>query len=116
MAPRRRTRFAGRGPHDRGPGVVHVGLGLGQRHALTADADLVDVGGVGGTLALTQYSFTRNAQALAAESVSGAQRLFSILENREISKMTAVSEALLLNSQVRDAFAAKRPSAPPGIA
>jgi HAMP domain-containing protein len=63
--------------------------------------------GVGGTLALMQYSFARNSQALAAESVSGAQKLFTILETREISKMTAVSEMLTVNPQVRDAFAAK---------
>ncbi len=63
--------------------------------------------GVGGTLALMQYSFARNSQALAAESVSGAQKLFTILEAREISKMTAVSEMLTVNPQVRDAFAAK---------
>ncbi|MBZ5727420.1 MAG: hypothetical protein LAP87_20785 [Acidobacteriia bacterium] len=63
--------------------------------------------GVGGTLTLLHYSFARNSQALAAESVSGAQRLFQILEARETSKMTAVSETLLTNPQVRDAFAAK---------
>jgi hypothetical protein len=63
--------------------------------------------GVGGTLALMHYSFARNSQALAVESVSGAQKLFTILENREISKMTAVSEMLIVNPQVRDAFAAK---------
>ncbi len=63
--------------------------------------------GVGGTLALMHYSFARNSQALAAESVSGAQKLFTILEAREISKMTAVSETLIVNPQVRDAFAAR---------
>ena len=63
--------------------------------------------GVVGTLALMHYSFARNAQALAVESVSGAQKLFTILETREISKMTSVSETLALNPQVRDAFAAK---------
>ena len=63
--------------------------------------------GVGGTLALMHYSFARNSQALAVESVSGAQKLFTILETREISKMTAVSETLIVNPQVRDAFAAK---------
>jgi HAMP domain-containing protein len=63
--------------------------------------------GVGGTLALMHYSFERNAQVLAADSVAGAQRLFTILEAREISKMTAVSETLIMNPQVRDAFVAK---------
>ena len=47
--------------------------------------------GVGGILLLMDYSFAHNSQALAAESVSGAQKLFTILEAREISKMTAVS-------------------------
>jgi hypothetical protein len=63
--------------------------------------------GVGGILALMQYSFTRNAGALAAESVTGAQRLFKILETREISKMSAVGEMLTANDRVREAFAAK---------
>ncbi len=63
--------------------------------------------GVGGILSLMHYSFERNSQVLASESVTGAQRLFTILETREISKMTAVSETLLMNPQVRDAFAAK---------
>jgi len=63
--------------------------------------------GVGGILALMHYSFERNSQVLATESVTGAQRLFSILETREISKMTAVSETLVMNPQIRDAFAAK---------
>lgn len=63
--------------------------------------------GLGGILALMHYSFERNAQVLATESVSGAQMLFSILEAREISKMTAVSETLISNPQIRDAFAEK---------
>jgi HAMP domain-containing protein len=63
--------------------------------------------GVGGTLALMQYSFARNSQAMAAEAVSGAQKLFTILESREISKMTAVSESLIVNPLVRDAFVAR---------
>jgi HAMP domain-containing protein len=63
--------------------------------------------GVGGILALMHYSFARNSQTLAAESVTGAQKLFTILEARETSKMTAVSEVLMMNPQVRDAFAAK---------
>jgi len=65
------------------------------------------VAGVGGILALMQYSFARNSQALALESISSSQRLFTILEAREISKMTAVSQTLIVNPQIRDAFAAK---------
>jgi len=63
--------------------------------------------GVAGILALMYYSFERNSQVMALESVTGAQKLFTILETREISKMTAVTEALITNPQVRDAFAAK---------
>lgn len=63
--------------------------------------------GVGGIVVLMHYSFARNSQALGAESVSGAQKLFTILEARETSKMSAVSETLLMNPDVRAAFAAK---------
>lgn len=63
--------------------------------------------GVGGILLLMHYSFARNSQALAAESVTSAQKLFAILEARETSKMASVSETLMMNPQVRDAFAAK---------
>jgi histidine kinase family protein len=63
--------------------------------------------GVCGIVALMHYSFARNSQALGVESVTGAQKLFTILEAREISKMTAVSETLIMNPQLRDAFAAK---------
>lgn len=63
--------------------------------------------GLAGILGLTRFSFERNSQVLAAESVAGAQKLFTILESRDISKMTAVSEMLLANPQIRDAFAAK---------
>jgi HAMP domain-containing protein len=63
--------------------------------------------GVGGILALMHYSFERNSQVLAEESVTGAQRLFDILEAREVSKMTAVSVTLAANPQIRDTFAAK---------
>jgi hypothetical protein len=65
------------------------------------------VAGVIGIMALMRYSFERNSQVLATESVSGAQKLFTILENREISKMTAVSDALVANPKVRDAFVAR---------
>jgi len=63
--------------------------------------------GVGGIVALMHYSFERNSHVLAAESLTGAQRLFTILEAREVSKMTAVSEAMVVNPQIRDALAAK---------
>lgn len=63
--------------------------------------------GVAGTLILLHYSFARNSQALATESVNSAQRLFKILEVRETSKMAAVAETLVLNPEVRDAFAAR---------
>lgn len=59
--------------------------------------------GVGGTLAMLQYSFVRNSQALAEDSVSSAQKLFQTLEAREASKMEAVSEALATNKEVGDA-------------
>jgi HAMP domain-containing protein len=63
--------------------------------------------GVGGSLILMHFSFARNSQALGTESVGGAQKLFTILEARETSKMAAVSETLLMNPDVRAAFAAK---------
>ncbi len=63
--------------------------------------------GVGGIVLLMHYSFARNSQALAIESVTGAQKLFTILEARETSKMASVSETLMMNPQVREAFAAK---------
>lgn len=63
--------------------------------------------GVGGAIALMQYSFARNSQAIGMESVSGAQKLFAILEAREISKMTAVSDTLIAAPSIRDAFATR---------
>jgi len=63
--------------------------------------------GVTGTLLLLRYSFARNSQALATESVHGAQRLFGILEARETSKMVAVTEALATNPEVGAALAAR---------
>jgi HAMP domain-containing protein len=63
--------------------------------------------GVGGILVLMHFSFARNSQTLGVESVKGAQKLFTILEARETSKMAAVSETLMMNPEVRDAFAAK---------
>jgi hypothetical protein len=63
--------------------------------------------GVGGIVGLMHYSFERNSHVLAAESVNGAQRLFTILQAREIGKMTAVSDTLIMNPQIRDALAAK---------
>lgn len=63
--------------------------------------------GVGGIVALMRYSFERNSEVLAEDSVSGAQRLFSILEAREIGKMTAVAETLASNLEICNVFAAK---------
>jgi methyl-accepting chemotaxis protein len=63
--------------------------------------------GLTGILVLMRYSFEHSSQVLADEAVSGAQKLFAILESREISKMTAVSDVLLTNPEVRSAFSAK---------
>jgi methyl-accepting chemotaxis protein len=63
--------------------------------------------GVGGILAMMRYGFQRNSQALAAESVMSAQKLFTILQAREVSKMTAVGDTLVANPQIRDALASK---------
>jgi methyl-accepting chemotaxis protein len=54
-----------------------------------------------------QFSFVRNSQAIGMESVSAAQKLFAILEAREISKMTAVSETLIVDPAIRDALASR---------
>ncbi len=61
--------------------------------------------GVGIMLALMHYSFERNSQVLAVESISGSQKLFAILEAREISKMVAVSDTLTTNPLVIGALA-----------
>jgi methyl-accepting chemotaxis protein len=63
--------------------------------------------GTGCVVELMHYFTVENSRALATEAATGSQKLFTILEAREISKMTAVSDALLMNTQVRDAFAAK---------
>ena len=63
--------------------------------------------GVGGAITLMQFSFVRNSQAIGMESVSAAQKLFAILEAREISKMTAVSETLIVDPAIRDALASR---------
>jgi HAMP domain-containing protein len=65
------------------------------------------VAGLGGILALMHYSFERNSQVLAYESVSGGQKLFNILETREISKMMAASDVLIANSEIQEALAAR---------
>jgi HAMP domain-containing protein len=65
------------------------------------------VSGLIGTLTLLNYSFVKNSQAIAEESVVSAQRLFGILEARDTSKMIAVSETLEMIPEVRDAFAAR---------
>jgi len=63
--------------------------------------------GMAGILVLMRYCFEHNARVLATESVTGAQKLFGILESREISKMTTAGDILLTNAQFRDALAAK---------
>jgi sensor histidine kinase regulating citrate/malate metabolism len=54
-----------------------------------------------------QYFTVENSKGLALDAVSGSRKLFAILETREISKMAAVSDAILVNEQVRDALAAR---------
>jgi HAMP domain-containing protein len=63
--------------------------------------------GVGCVVALMHYFTVTNAKGLALEAVTSSQKMFEILEAREIGKMTAVSDALLANSQVCDALAAR---------
>jgi methyl-accepting chemotaxis protein len=58
-------------------------------------------------MALMNYFTVQNSAALALESVNVSQKLFTILEAREISKMSAVSDALIVNPQIQDALAAK---------
>jgi len=47
--------------------------------------------GVGGILALMRYSFERNSQAMAEESVAGAQKLFTILGRLGCSKSVQIA-------------------------
>ena len=63
--------------------------------------------GTGCVVELMHYFTAENSRALATEAATGSQKLFTILEAREVSKMTAVSDALIMNTEVRDAFAAK---------
>ena len=63
--------------------------------------------GTGCVVGLMHYFTVENSKALGVEAATGSQKLFTILEAREISKMTAVSDALFASTQVRDAFAAK---------
>ena len=63
--------------------------------------------GVSSVIALMHYFTVQNSQALAVESVTASQKIFTILEAREISKMTAVSDALIMNPEIRDALAGK---------
>jgi hypothetical protein len=63
--------------------------------------------GLGGTVALMHYSFERNSAVLASTSVGDAQKLFTILETREISKMAAVTDVLIANPQIQDALVAR---------
>ncbi|MGB9430756.1 MAG: hypothetical protein WBQ89_00815 [Candidatus Acidiferrum sp.] len=77
-----------------------------QAEALAALAVCLFVGVVG-ILTLMNYSFAHNPQALAVESASGAGKLFQILEAREISKMTVVSQIMHAIPQIYDALAAQ---------
>src|SRR5450432_2059611 len=63
--------------------------------------------GLATVLVSLRNSFSEEANALAQDSTRSAQRLFSILEAREISKLTTIGETLMTNQQIRDAFAAK---------
>lgn len=63
--------------------------------------------GTGCVVGLMHYFTVENSRGLATEAATGSQKLFTILEDREISKMTAVGDALIANAQIRDAFAAK---------
>lgn len=61
--------------------------------------------GLGCVLSLLRYSFNRNAQVLATQSITGAQSLFAISEARETSKMSALIDVLNTNPEVGDALA-----------
>jgi HAMP domain-containing protein len=63
--------------------------------------------GVVCVIGLMHYFTVQNSQALAVDSIISSQKIFRILEAREISKMTAVSDALIMNPEIRDALAAK---------
>lgn len=63
--------------------------------------------GTGCVVGLMHYFTVENSRGLATEAATGSQKLFTILEAREVSKMTAVSDALVMNAEVRDAFAAR---------
>jgi HAMP domain-containing protein len=65
------------------------------------------LGALGVALVSLRCSFSQEANELALDSVRGAQRQFKILEAREISKLTTISDTLMPNSEIRDAFAAK---------
>ena len=51
--------------------------------------------GTGCVVELMHYFTVENAKGLAIEAAGGSQKLFSILEAREVSKMTAVSDVLV---------------------
>lgn len=55
--------------------------------------------GLAGMLALMHYSFTRSANVLAEQSLTGARNLFAVSEAREIGKMAALSELLNANPE-----------------
>lgn len=55
--------------------------------------------GLAGMLALMHYSFTRSANVLAEQSLTGARNLFAVSEAREIGKMAALTELLNANPE-----------------
>ncbi|MFY9852926.1 MAG: cache domain-containing protein [Terracidiphilus sp.] len=63
--------------------------------------------GTGCVVGLMHYFTVENSRGLATEAATGSQKTFTILEARDISKMTAVSDALIAEPAIRDAFAAK---------
>jgi len=63
--------------------------------------------GTGCVVGLMHYFTVENSKALATEAATSSQKLFTILEAREISKMTAATDVLIADPGIRDAFAAK---------
>lgn len=62
--------------------------------------------GLAGLLAVLHVTFVKNSEVIAQDSVTGAHKLFSILSDREVSKMKAIGDTLLSNREVGDALAA----------
>lgn len=63
--------------------------------------------GTGCVVGLMHYFTQENSKALAIEAATQSQKLFAILEAREVSKMTAATDVLIADPGIRDAFAAK---------